>query len=602
MPRDVERAEIDGVPVFWAPVEGAFSAALMFRVGTADETLPTLGITHLVEHLALFASSSRPYEANGLVDPERCIFHATGDRDDVLAWLGRCAAALSDLPLDRLETERRVLGTEAAGRQGGGSRARLMDMRFGATSYGLAAYDELGLRWLGPDEVAGWARTRFTRGNAALWMTGEPPAGFELPLHDGDRLPPPAIDPLPFEGRGFLAAGTGGIAVGGVTGRSTGLHAAMTIAGERLYQRLRIDLGLVYQPYVEYEPLGGETAHVIVGAECPDDRAGRVAEEAWRVIVEVGEDGVTADELAEHRRQLARVYAEPDAVRGWLDHAAGQHLLGAEPYGRDEVIGELDELAPEELAAPVAAAFEPALLLLPAGAAGLDGFTALDYSWPEPVGGESFELGGGATGELRVGDEGVSVVAGGSEPMTVRWETVVLVERAPGGTLVLTARNGSWLELHFGSVRDGERAREAVLGHVPAEAIIPAAAAETVDALDDLAGGLAGAREVTGELLVLTREITDDEAPQAVLTYRAGDKRRGLLALTDRRLLRLCLDEGESAGEGFARDTIRSVELRRRRLRPDLLVVDGETELALVVDDSERAEAFAAAFAVRSRP
>lgn len=46
------RIEVDGIPVLLAPSAGQMRAGLMFRVGRADETLATNGVTHLVEDLA----------------------------------------------------------------------------------------------------------------------------------------------------------------------------------------------------------------------------------------------------------------------------------------------------------------------------------------------------------------------------------------------------------------------------------------------------------------------------------------------------------------------------------------------------------------------
>jgi len=39
---------VDGVPCFWADLPGPCHAGLLFRVGRADETLPTAGLTQLV--------------------------------------------------------------------------------------------------------------------------------------------------------------------------------------------------------------------------------------------------------------------------------------------------------------------------------------------------------------------------------------------------------------------------------------------------------------------------------------------------------------------------------------------------------------------------
>jgi hypothetical protein len=52
--RDPHRMDVDGVPVFWAEGTPQLGASLSFRVGTADEEFTHTGITHLVEHLALY--------------------------------------------------------------------------------------------------------------------------------------------------------------------------------------------------------------------------------------------------------------------------------------------------------------------------------------------------------------------------------------------------------------------------------------------------------------------------------------------------------------------------------------------------------------------
>jgi hypothetical protein len=156
-----------GVPVYWTELPGSVRGALIFRVGRADETLARLGLTHLVEHLAMFPIGRPEFFCNALVDETRTVFFAEGRLDEVSGFLNDVARALGELPLDRLEVERRVLQTEAEGASGGDFFARLMGYRFGAAEYGLAHYRELGLGWLGPEDVTRWARERFSTGNAA---------------------------------------------------------------------------------------------------------------------------------------------------------------------------------------------------------------------------------------------------------------------------------------------------------------------------------------------------------------------------------------------------------------------------------------------------
>ena len=57
---------IDGVPTIFAPGRGnLMTAGLVFRVGWADESLATRGITHLIEHLALFGLGAVDAHHNG---------------------------------------------------------------------------------------------------------------------------------------------------------------------------------------------------------------------------------------------------------------------------------------------------------------------------------------------------------------------------------------------------------------------------------------------------------------------------------------------------------------------------------------------------------
>jgi hypothetical protein len=138
---------VDGVPLFWAESPEPVTGALLFRAGRADETLPTCGVTHVVEHLALFPFGRQPYEYNGSVEENVTVLYATGRRQEVVDFLARCAENLANLPLDRLEDEKRVLGVEAV--TAGGLYGQLLSYRYGARGYGLMGFRELGLRSLG---------------------------------------------------------------------------------------------------------------------------------------------------------------------------------------------------------------------------------------------------------------------------------------------------------------------------------------------------------------------------------------------------------------------------------------------------------------------
>src|SRR5206468_11791453 len=96
------RTEVDGIPLLWVEDEKPLKAALMFRVGRADETLRTCGITHIVEHLAASTVGKRPHPYNAFVDGTRTVFWTAGRADEVGRFLADICNALSAPPLERL--------------------------------------------------------------------------------------------------------------------------------------------------------------------------------------------------------------------------------------------------------------------------------------------------------------------------------------------------------------------------------------------------------------------------------------------------------------------------------------------------------------------
>ena len=60
--------EVDGVPCVWMDDDSdRLMAALLFRAGSADETLRLGGVSHLVEHLALPVGPIAGADFNGSV-------------------------------------------------------------------------------------------------------------------------------------------------------------------------------------------------------------------------------------------------------------------------------------------------------------------------------------------------------------------------------------------------------------------------------------------------------------------------------------------------------------------------------------------------------
>src|SRR5215207_3614344 len=115
----LHRTEVDGVPTLLTPSSGPMTAGLTFRVGLVDEGAARIGITHLVEHLALHRHGVADYHYNGATGSIVTHFHMQGSESDIVRYLEMVCDSLSDLPVERLETEKAILRTEAAGRADG---------------------------------------------------------------------------------------------------------------------------------------------------------------------------------------------------------------------------------------------------------------------------------------------------------------------------------------------------------------------------------------------------------------------------------------------------------------------------------------------------
>ena len=192
--------EIDGVATLTVDaglVPGPLRGCLAFGSGIVDESLHNRGINHVVEHLALHGSDAQSARLiNGSVDTLMTRFWVAGTPEQVAGFLEFVTGNLAALPLDRLDDELRVMQIEANGRVRspfGGD----LEERFGPRGGGLCNWAEIGFRTLDRDDVAAWARARFTAANAVLWCSGPLPAGLSLaslpagPKVSGPRCPEP---------------------------------------------------------------------------------------------------------------------------------------------------------------------------------------------------------------------------------------------------------------------------------------------------------------------------------------------------------------------------------------------------------------------------
>ena len=321
---------------------GEFFCSLMFRVGLADETLATHGITHLVEHLALFALGRRDHAYNGFVDDTRCVFYASGERDEVLEYLRLGAAALQ-----------RPAGRPARSRAPRAARGGLRARRavHAAARPPLRRAPATGSSTTTSSGCAGSARTRSSGLGArrasraatpSLWMTGEPPeelgprASRRPRDHPGrarrrSRCSTPHTSP-----RAPAAPCSPASAA-----RSTPLRAAWRAAGERLYDQRAARARDGVRAVGRLRGARRGLAHVALGVGLLERRRRRsCSRSSGGRRSELAEDGATEEELERYRRGALRsLRSSTRRSAGGLDVRAADDLLGARAVRRGALDG-----------------------------------------------------------------------------------------------------------------------------------------------------------------------------------------------------------------------------------------------------------------------
>ena len=556
---DIRRETIEGLPVHWAEHDGPTMASLSFRVGTADEPVALRGITHLVEHLALFELGRRPYEYNGWVEDTQTIFAAEGELDEVLEFLRLVCAGLTNPPLERLETERRVLRAEAAGRESGSERW-LKRLRYGGAGYGVSVMKEFALRWAGADELGAWIERYFTRGNAAIWLTAPPPAGLDLELPGGERRPPPAPRAIP---RLELPAerredeGEIGLLIEGE--RSEAFSAVTRIARERLHERLRRELGIAYDIAPGAEYLDGRRRGVTYLVSCADADAERARDELVAVLEQLAADGPNEAELDAEREAMRRFFADPEAAFSELDIGVRDELHGAPSHSREDVERAYAELTPAACAAVFADAWRTALLVVPEKVDGPppSGFRRYSVGERPPVRpeGDTFREKDTSTCihrpcEVVIGDEQLYWRAGdASGELSAYYEDLTAVIRDAGDRYTLYEPGGWRFEFNPCGYHDEDRLRALIAERAGDQRIVPVdARAAEIDALARRT--LPWMEAVTRELYQLWR-LTEGEQGRLLLAEATAASEQvetpGLLALTERSVWHLYDDPRDAA-------------------------------------------------------
>lgn len=457
------------MPVFWSPGDGSggYSAALVFRAGRVDEPLARAGITHMVEHLALHRLGREDRHYNGAVGPFSTRFVSHGTPDEVAGFLTGVCAALRDLPLDRLDDEKRIVRTEEDQRAFGVVET-LARWRYGPSGLGLVGYPELGVPGLTGENVAGWAASRFTRGNVALGIVGgPPPEGLRLDLPDGPRIPVPESDDLT-NGRTYFQERVNGVGFSGVVPAGPAARVYRELLLSRLHRALRLDRALSYTPQAEFQRTGPGSAAIIAFADGLDEVLPELVE---AFLAEL-------DALAEGRfdeADLGRAVTELQAARPEAEsHVSGRcllELIGATQRTSAEARERLGAVTAEEVAKVAQAAMDSALLMLPHGVGCPDGrYRPAPTASTRAVAGRvhsPYEKSGEV---LIAGASGVTKMYGPT-PATIRYDECAAVLAWPDGARVLYGPDGIVITLEPGRWSEAERLIAEIDAHVDADRV-----------------------------------------------------------------------------------------------------------------------------------
>ncbi|WP_433087550.1 insulinase family protein [Dactylosporangium sp. CA-052675] len=362
------RTEVDGVPVLLAPGAGPMRAGLVFRVGRADETAPTAGVTHLVEHLALHRHGGPGHDTNGMTGMTTTQFVAQGTPESVAAFLRDVCAGLRELPLDRLAVERRILGTEEENRADSVSQP-LAVYRYGARDYGLAGLPEWGIHALTAEQVAEWARARFNRANAVLWIAGDDlPPELRLDLPDGQRWPLPSeSSALPVTPAWFTGAAPA-VVMDAPVPRTRASAAYASLLQRALFRQLRQDRGLSYTAAAAYTTDGRPHAFVTAVADGRPEQLGEVVDGFLAEVHRLAGTEADPAELEAVRTRELTALDRPDAEANLLPRRAVDLVCGYASPTTAELADGFRSLTAADVREVAAGVERSALLMVPRAA------------------------------------------------------------------------------------------------------------------------------------------------------------------------------------------------------------------------------------------
>ncbi len=471
--------EIDQVITVWATAPPPLRVGLLFRAGVVDETLPTSGQTHLIEHLAIASLGESSENHNAFVGGAFTGFYKMGPDDKVVEFLSTVTDALKALPGEHLEREKQVLAAEQAARAYDVTASLLM-ARYGAAGYGLLGLPQYGIRRATLERLQEYSVQQFTKENAILWLSGPPPAHIRLNLPSNTKKPLPPLRPMQEKyPHWFLDNLCGGIAVGTTVPRVSASTILCEIATSRLRKHLRISRAISYAPRVLYGPLNSEIAHMVLYADSDQERRKELAKvfgDVFKSFEDVEEAEI--EQARERiRDQMIGSIAPPPEQRHAIEAqlAAQEWVHGREYKSLEELAAQLDQVTLDDVLSVSRRMLTTALFALP-GAAEMQALFG-EHIWrskgPSFPGRKARSIDAPVEqSQLIYGSEGVSVRIPDGTQRAIRYAHLAGALLFDDGAVCLIGSDGGSITVEPTLWRGGMRICKAIREQVPADLIL----------------------------------------------------------------------------------------------------------------------------------
>ncbi len=447
-------------------------AALTFRVGRFDETLPAAGITHMVEHLALSSHQEAGYRFNASVSGRHTTFYLeTDDPADIATFMTAVCGGLAADHSALLDRERRILRTEAASRGGAGALGTCLAERYGARGPGLANYPEFAFQRTGWDEVEQWRRRWFTAGNAVLWIAGDFPDGLRLALPAGPAASAEAVAPLNLELPGYVAVqARSGIGLSMLAGRSCAHHAAAHVLRRRLTQVLRHEHGLSYDVQLAGEDVSRDAVHWWLAADALPEQTPMAAHVLMSTVEALVSEGCDAAELDAYQRLTQDHAQQPEAAAAALQRQARALLDGTPPENDRATV-----VTTEDVTAAARALHASMIVATPGLVPAVQGRMSELPRWSQSVvhGTEHQPVAPDSAVTLTTAADGVMLTSKPGNQVTVRYAAVAALLQWNDGQQSLIGDDGFTIALDAAQWRNGANVVAEALRPMPPGLLVP---------------------------------------------------------------------------------------------------------------------------------